>query len=49
MTQEYKAMIGLNVYLEPQFRKDVVEKVYSISLYFQMTCDMNLLKLPKKK
>lgn len=29
MSQAYIPMIGLNVYLEPQFRKEVIEKVYT--------------------
>jgi len=29
MTQFYKPMIGLNVYLEPKFRKELIEKVYA--------------------
>ncbi len=29
MTQFYKPMIGPNVYLEPKFRKELIEKVYA--------------------
>jgi len=29
MTQIYKPMVGLNVYLEPEFRRELIEKVYA--------------------
>jgi len=49
MTQEYKAMIGLNVYLEPQFRKDVVEKVYSNISVLSDDLRHELIKITKEE
>lgn len=49
MTQDYKAMIGLNVYLEPQFRKDVVEKVYSNLSGLSKDLRLQLIKITKEE
>lgn len=48
MTQVYKPMIGLNVYLEPQFRKELIEKVYADILKLSDDKRRDLLKISKE-
>lgn len=48
MTQVYKPMIVLNVYLEPQFRKELIEKVYADILKLSDDKRRDLLKISKE-
>lgn len=49
MTQVYKTMIGLNVYLEPQFRKEVIEKVYANIQELSEDIRRDLLQITKEE